>query len=124
MFHDKKIVVDGKLDELQRRELERELAADPEGRRLLESMVWLRGVSREALSDAAPPPGLVEGIRSLFTQEFDRELSDFQARRLLDFFVRHLGAPIYNQAIQDARAAVQAKLDDLEGEFYEPESEP
>jgi uncharacterized protein (DUF2164 family) len=35
--------------------------------------------------------------------------------------VRRLGAPIYNQAIQDARGFVQAKLDDLEGEFYEPD---
>jgi uncharacterized protein (DUF2164 family) len=35
--------------------------------------------------------------------------------------VKELGAPIYNQAIQDARAFLQGKLDDLEGEFYEPE---
>lgn len=65
--------------------------------------------------------GLVAEIRGLFASEFDRELSEFQARRLLDFFVRHLGARVYNQAIQDARAAIQAKLDDIEGEFYEPE---
>jgi uncharacterized protein (DUF2164 family) len=64
---------------------------------------------------------LVAEIRGLFTQEFEREISEFQAQRLLDFFVQHMGAPVYNQAIQDARAAVQAKLDDLEGEFYEPE---
>ena len=66
---------------------------------------------------------LVAEIRGLFTHEFDRELSEFQAQRLLDFLVRHLGAPVYNQAIQDARGALQAKLDDLEGEFYEPEPE-
>lgn len=64
---------------------------------------------------------LVAEIRNLFRDEFEREVSDFQARRLLDVLVRHLGAPVYNQAIQDARAAVQTKLDDLEGEFYEPE---
>jgi len=50
-----------------------------------------------------------------------RELSDFQAHRLIDFFLRHLGAPVYNQAIQDARTFLQTKLDDLDGEFYEPE---
>ena len=66
---------------------------------------------------------LVAEIRGLFAQEFEREISEFQAQRLLDFFVQHMGAPVYNQAIQDARAAVQAKLDDLEGEFYEPEPE-
>jgi uncharacterized protein (DUF2164 family) len=55
-------------------------------------------------------------------EEFDFELSEFQADRLLDFMVRRLGAPIYNQAIQDSRRFVQEKLNDLEGEFYEPES--
>jgi uncharacterized protein (DUF2164 family) len=64
---------------------------------------------------------LVSDVRRFFAEEFDRELSDFQGERLLDFLVRRLGAPVYNQAIQDARAAVQQKLDDLEGEFYEPE---
>lgn len=64
---------------------------------------------------------LVSRLRALFSQEFDSDLSEFQAKRLVDFFVRHLGAPVYNQAVQDARGAVQAKLDDLEGEFYEPE---
>jgi len=64
---------------------------------------------------------LVFLTQRFFTEELDREISDFQAARLIDFFIRSLGAPVYNQAIQDARAAVQTKLDDLEGEFYEPE---
>jgi uncharacterized protein (DUF2164 family) len=64
---------------------------------------------------------LVEVTRRFFDEQFEREISDYQASRLLDFFVKTLGAPVYNQAIQDARAAVQTKLDDLEGEFYEPE---
>jgi uncharacterized protein (DUF2164 family) len=64
---------------------------------------------------------LVSKVQALFTREFDGELSEFQAQRLVDFFVRHLGAPVYNQAVQDARAAIQTKLDDIEGEFYEPD---
>ena len=56
-----------------------------------------------------------------FAEDLDNELSDFQAERVIDFFVRHLGARVYNQAIQDARAFLQGKLDDLDGEFYEPE---
>jgi uncharacterized protein (DUF2164 family) len=64
---------------------------------------------------------LVTAVRRYLAREFEVELSDFQARGLLDFFVRHLGAPVYNQAIQDARAFLQEKLTDLEGEFYEPE---
>jgi len=67
---------------------------------------------------------LVAALRRFFAEQLDHELSDFQARRLVDFFVRHLGAPVYNQAIQDSRAFLQAKLDDLDGEFYEPEEPP
>ena len=64
---------------------------------------------------------LANAVQKFFGEELDREISDFQAERLLDFFIRHLGAPVYNQAIQDARAFLQTKLDDLDGEFYEPE---
>ena len=67
---------------------------------------------------------LAAATQRLFDQEFDHELSDFQAERLIDFFVRRLGAAVYNQAIQDARGFIQTKLDDLDGEFYEPEDLP
>lgn len=64
---------------------------------------------------------LATTVQRLFADEFDRELSDFQAARLVDFFVRQLGPSVYNQAIQDARAFFESKLEDLDGEFYEPE---
>ncbi len=64
---------------------------------------------------------VVEALQRFTNDEFDFALSDFQAGRLLDHMVQVLGAPIYNQAIQDARRFVHEKLDDLEGEFYEPE---
>jgi uncharacterized protein (DUF2164 family) len=61
-------------------------------------------------------------LQAFFTSELDREISEFQAGVVLDFFIRELGAPVYNQAIQDARGFFQEKLSDLEGEFYEPSS--
>jgi uncharacterized protein (DUF2164 family) len=64
---------------------------------------------------------MMRSIKQYFTTHFDEELSDFRAANLLDFFVKELGAPVYNQAIQDAYAFIQEKLVDLEGEFYEPE---
>lgn len=63
-------------------------------------------------------------VRRFVRAEFERELSEYQADRLIDFFVRRLGAPVYNQAIQDARGFLQDKLADLEGEFYEPDDPP
>jgi uncharacterized protein (DUF2164 family) len=64
---------------------------------------------------------IVRSVRKFFGEELDCELSDFQAERVVTFFVKELGAPVYNQAIRDAHAFLQGKLEDLEGEFYEPE---
>lgn len=55
-------------------------------------------------------------------EEHDEVLSSFRAQALVDFFLRELGPPVYNQAIQDARGFLQERLDDLDAEFYEPES--
>jgi len=65
---------------------------------------------------------LVNALQQLFLEEFERDLSEFQAQRLIDFLMSQLGPPVYNQAIHDARAFVMAKLEDLDGEVYEPEA--
>ena len=64
---------------------------------------------------------LAADIGKFFAEEFDRVLSEFQAERLIDFLVLKLGAPVYNQAIQDSRQYLQSKPDELAGEVYEPE---
>ena len=60
-------------------------------------------------------------LGEFYREVFDEDLSDYQAERLLEFFVEHLGPPVYNQAVQDARAFMLDRLDDLEGEIYKPE---
>ena len=67
---------------------------------------------------------LVEAAQKLFAEEFERDLSSFQSQRLVDFFLEQLGPPVYNQAVQDARAFMLTKLDDLDGEVYEPDPTP
>jgi uncharacterized protein (DUF2164 family) len=64
---------------------------------------------------------LLKMLTEFYTDSFDTELSEYRAERLLDFFIKQLGPPIYNQAIADARAFMFEKLDDLDVEFYEPE---
>ena len=64
---------------------------------------------------------LVAAIQAFFVTELDQELSDFKAREVLDFFIRKLGAPVYNQAVQDVRAFLQDRVSDLDVEFYEPD---
>lgn len=63
----------------------------------------------------------LRSIRKFYAEVLEQELSEFTASRILDFFVKELGAPLYNQAIQDARKFLQQKLDDLDVEFYEPD---
>jgi uncharacterized protein (DUF2164 family) len=64
---------------------------------------------------------MLRGVRRFFAEALDQEIGELAAERILDFFVKELGAPVYNQAIQDARAFLQRNLDDLEGELYEPD---
>ena len=64
---------------------------------------------------------MLRAMGKFFDAELDIEISDFQAERVLDFFVLELGAPVYNQAIRDAQGFVQDKLEDLNAEFFEPE---
>ena len=61
---------------------------------------------------------LVGQLQTLFKAEFDETLSEFRAEQIIDLMLTTLGPGIYNQAVQDVRAHLQAKLDDLDGEVY------
>jgi uncharacterized protein (DUF2164 family) len=62
---------------------------------------------------------LLSAIKQYFSAEFDESLSDFRAEGLLDFFVRELGPPVYNQGVRDASSFMLEKLADIEGDIYE-----
>ncbi len=64
---------------------------------------------------------LIAELQAHFKQNFDEQLSEFRAAQILEFFLGSLGPQVYNQAVQDARAFFQQKLDDLDGEVYLPE---
>lgn len=57
-------------------------------------------------------------LQKLFTSEFDERLSDFRADEIIDLMLRTMGPAVYNQAVQDVRAHLQGKLDDLDGEIF------
>lgn len=57
-------------------------------------------------------------LQQLFSREFDETLSDFRAAAVIDTLLKSLGPDIYNQAVQDVRAHLQGKLDDLDGEVF------
>jgi len=64
---------------------------------------------------------LLQAITAYFQTEFDEPLSAFRAEALLDFFLRQLGPPVYNQGVRDAAGFMQSKLSDIEGDVYERE---
>ena len=65
-----------------------------------------------------PREETIARLIAFFREEFDEELSAFRAERLLEFLAESYAPAIYNQAVQDARAFIQTKLDDLDGEVY------
>lgn len=64
---------------------------------------------------------LVARIQAHLREHFEDDVGELKAGLLLDFFVKELGPPVYNQAIKDAHDFLAEKLVDLDGEFYEPE---
>lgn len=64
---------------------------------------------------------LVAHLQTLFSTEFDETLSEFRAGEILDVMLKTLGPTVYSQAVEDVRAHLQTKLDDLGGEVYADE---
>lgn len=62
---------------------------------------------------------ILHALQGFYREEMDEELSEFNAVRLLDFFVKKLGSPVYNQGVQDARSYLQERLEDLSATFYQ-----
>lgn len=61
---------------------------------------------------------LIRDIQASFSADLDEDISAFKAEQILDLMVNAIGPSIYNQAVQDVRAHLQIKLDDLDGEVY------
>ena len=61
---------------------------------------------------------ILKAFASFYYSEFDEEISEYRSEQVLDFFMNILGPSVYNQAIQDARAFISEKLDDLDAEFF------
>lgn len=61
---------------------------------------------------------LAAHLRRLFAEEFDEDLSDFQAGTVIELMLKELGPAVYNQAVEDVRAHLQGKLDDLSGDVW------
>ena len=65
---------------------------------------------------------IIREFTSFFYSEFDEDISEYRAVQVLDIFIKMVGPSVYNQAIQDARAFISEKLEDLDAEFFINES--
>ncbi|MBI1400785.1 DUF2164 domain-containing protein [Hyphomonas sp.] len=61
---------------------------------------------------------LIEQVQTLFARDFDETLSSFRAGEIVDRMTALIGPGVYNQAVEDVRAHLQARLDDLNGEVF------
>lgn len=64
---------------------------------------------------------VLANVQEFFRTELDMELSIFKAITLTDFFLKEIGAPIYNKAVKDATGIIAQRTAHVESEIYEIE---
>lgn len=60
---------------------------------------------------------LRQKLIAMFLDDFDEELSDFKADQILDAFIEKLGPAIYNAAIEDMKAYLLGRIEDIDALF-------
>lgn len=63
----------------------------------------------------------VVSIQRYFSENMDEDIGNLAAGALLGFFLKEIGPLIYNQAVADAQARLQARVMELDVEVYEEE---
>jgi uncharacterized protein (DUF2164 family) len=63
--------------------------------------------------DRGAREALARRLARQLRDEFDLEVAPMDGQRLIDVLAETLGPAWYNQGLRDAKAAVQAKVDDI-----------
>ena len=64
---------------------------------------------------------LLGSIKRYIAENFEEDIGDLKAGKLLEYFLKEIGPSVYNQAIADAQAYFVARAGDLEGVCFEKE---
>lgn len=72
-------------------------------------------ISKEATQAA------VTSIQRYFSENIDAEIGSLEAGALLGFFLKEIGPLVYNQAVADAQARLQAQVMELDIEIHKEE---
>jgi len=62
---------------------------------------------------------LVRKIQLYFREELDREIGQFDAEFLLDFFAEEVGAYFYNRGLFDAQVVLESRMENIAEAIYE-----
>ena len=61
----------------------------------------------------------IASIQRYFDENLDVEIGSLEAASLLGFFLQEIGPVVYNQAVSDAQARMQARVMELDIEIHE-----
>lgn len=64
---------------------------------------------------------LIKRIQLYFTEELDKEIGQFEAQFLLDFFSDEVGLYYYNRGLYDAQTILESKMENITDAIYEIE---
>lgn len=63
----------------------------------------------------------IASIQRYFAEIMEEEIGNLAAGALLGFFLKEIGPIVYNKAVADAQARLQARVMELDVEVYEEE---
>lgn len=69
-------------------------------------------LSREQKTD------LIASLQRYVSTELDQDLGDIQAGHMLDYILQEIAPYAYNQGVEDAKAFLTGKLEDLPGTCF------
>ena len=64
---------------------------------------------------------IVRKVQLYFREELDREIGQFDAEFVLDFFAEEIGAYFYNRGLYDAQTILDSRLESIGEAIYELE---
>ena len=56
---------------------------------------------------------IVAKIKNYFNDEFEIDIGSFEAEFLIEFFIKELSPPLYNQGLSDAHSVFTEKSEEL-----------
>lgn len=64
---------------------------------------------------------IVRKVQLYFREELDREIGQFDAEFVLDFFAEEIGVYFYNRGLYDAQTILDSRLESIGEAIYELE---